>query len=417
MNESNEDELSEENKRKSDKNDDEKINKMKEFYDNKDDLENFYKNTDFLKEAGEENERRRRKKRKKTKIEKAIKVTKIVLILFIIILVIIGGIYFAAMGYINGKLGKMQIETIDESSLSASANQEMKKFRNIAILGLDSRYDTYDADYRTDCIIIASINTETNDVQLFSIFRDTYVEVNRTDGTTKLDKINHAYYGGVECTLKTINTNLDLNITEYVMADFNAVSDLVDAVGGIDINVDNSELQYINSYIDDVMKVTGKTSEKVTKSGVQNLNGVQAVAYCRIRYTSGKDYKRTERMREVLQKILDKAKGMGLGKIDGILDVILPKIRTNLTTDEIKEMIPKALSFNIKESFGWPYRTRGVEMEGDFFGPAITLETNVKQLHEEVYGQKNYEVPESIKAISDRIIEKTGVTEGMTPSN
>ena len=397
------------------RNDDE-LNRMKQFYENKDDLKSFYNNTDFLKHAEEENSKGRRKK-KKTKIEKAIKAVSILLIIFIIILIIIGAMYLAAMGYINGKLGKMKIETIDESNLSTSNNQEMKKYRNIAILGLDSRYDTYDADYRTDCIIIASINTENNDVQLFSIFRDTYVEVQYTDGTKKLDKINHAYYGGVESTLRTINTNLDLNITEYVMADFNAVSDLVDAVGGIDLNVDSSELQYINSYIDDVMKVTGKTSEKVSKTGLQNLNGVQSVAYCRIRYTSGKDYKRTERMREVLQKIIDKAKGMGLGKIDSILDVILPKIRTNLTTDEIKEMIPKALSFNIKESFGWPYRTRGVEMEGDFFGPAITLETNVKQLHEEVYGQKNYEVPENVKEISDRIIEKTGVTEDMTPSN
>lgn len=374
--------------------------------------ENLNNNLD---EDLEKNVKRKKNKNKKekTKIQKAIKVISIILIIFVILIVII---LLSGFGYINNKLGKMQIESIDESNLAISQmDKQMAKFRNIAILGTDTGSDSYATDTRTDCIIIASINTENNDVQLYSIYRDTYVEM-ELDGETKLNKINQAYYNGIENTLKTINKNLDLNITEFVMADFTAVADLVDAVGGIEINIDSSELEYINGYIDNIHKVTGMSSAKVTKTGTQKLTGVQAVAYCRIRYTAGKDYKRTERMREVLQKIIEKIKKLSIFEINNLLDKMLPQVKTNLTLNEIKDLIPKALSFNIKETFGWPYRTKGILINGDFFGPAATLETNVKQLHEEVYGQKDYKVTETVKAISDKIKKETGVTEN-TPSD
>lgn len=346
------------------------------------------------------------------KSKKGLKITVIILITVLSILTII---IILAFSYINNKLGKLNIESIttdlNELGIDEANNgqdMQMSKYRNIAILGLDSRYDTYDPDYRTDCIMIASINKDTDEVQLYSIYRDTYVEM-ELDGETKLDKINHAYYNGVENTLRTINKNLDLNITEYVMADFTALVDLVDLVGGIDIEIDQEEIKYINDYIKDVTKVTGKTADSITSTGVKHLNGVQAMAYCRIRYTTGLDYKRTERMREVLDKVFQKVKKMDVLKINNLLDALLPKIRTNIKSNEILELIPKALSFNISKSFGWPYTTTGVWMDGDFYGPATTLESNVKKLHEEVYKQTNYEVPEEIKEISNKIIEKTGV--------
>ena len=241
--------------------------------------------------------------KKKNRKNKRPRITVIILISVLVVLI---AIVLLAYIYINNKLGKLNIENItnDLSELgSDKANQDknsqMSKYRNIAILGLDSRYDTYDPDYRTDCIMIASINKETNEVQLYSIYRDTYVEM-QLDGETKLDKINHAYYNGVENTLRTINKNLDLNITEYVMADFPALVDLVDKVDGIDIEIDKEEIKYINDYIKDVTKVTGKSADSITSTGMKHLNGVQAMSYCRIRYTTGLDYKRTERMREVL---------------------------------------------------------------------------------------------------------------------
>lgn len=351
---------------------------------------------------------------KKVKNKSKHKAIKIIGIIILIIILICVALFFVANGVINSKLNKMQYEPItnnlnelgiDETS---NENSQMSKFRNIAILGVDSRYDDYNTVYRTDCIMIASINTETSEVQLYSIYRDTYVQM-ELDGEIILDKINHAYYNGVENTLKTINENLDLNISEYVMADFTAVVDLVNSVGGIDIDIDSEEIKYINDYIKDVTSVTGQKAENITKTGVNHLNGVQAMAYCRIRYTTGLDYKRTERMREVLGKVAEKIKAMNLGQINNLLDEFLPKIKTNLTAGDIKSLIPMALSLKVKDSFGWPYTTTGVWMRGDFYGPATTLESNVKRLHEEVYGQTDYVVPKSIVEISNKIIEDTGV--------
>ena len=357
-------------------------------------------------------EKSENKNDKSNKKSRKLRITVIVLITVLIIFaLLISTVFF----YINNKINKLNIENITNNlnelgidKANQDKNSQMSKYRNIAILGLDSRYDTYDPDYRTDCIMIASINKETDEVQLYSIYRDTYVEM-ELDGETKLDKINHAYYNGVENTLRTINKNLDLNITEYVMADFTALVDLVDKVDGIDIEIDKEEIKYINDYIKDVTKVTGKSADSITSTGMKHLNGVQAMAYCRIRYTTGLDYKRTERMREVLEKVFQKVKQLDLIKINNLLDEFLPKIRTNIKTNEILELIPKVLSFNISSSFGWPYTTTGVWMDGDFYGPATTLESNVKKLHEEVYKQTNYEVPEEIKEISNKIIEKTGV--------
>ena len=185
----------------------------------------------------------------------------------------------------------------------------------------------------------------------------------------------------------------------------------MDSVGGIDINIDSEEIKYINGYINDVTKVTGKTADKITKTGVNHLNGVQAVSYCRIRYTTGKDYKRTERMRTVLEKVFEKAKKKSIPELNSILDTMLQKtkIRTNLTAMDITSLIPTMLNATIKESFGWPYKTTGVWMRGDFYGPAASLESNVKKLHKEVYGQEDYEVPDNIKEISNQIIKETGV--------
>ena len=355
-------------------------------------------------------EDKKRFKNEKSNKHKKLKIFGVIIAIILIIVIIL---IVLAYGYLNSKLGKLQVEHItnDLNELGISeANQEsdMSQYRNIAILGLDSRYDTYDPDYRTDCIMVASINKVTNEVQLYSIYRDTYVQM-ELDGETVFDKINHAYYNGVENTLKTINENLDLNITEYVMADFTAIADLVDSVGGIDIDIDNEEIEYINDYIKDVTKVTGKEAENITKTGLNHLNGVQAMSYCRIRYTTGLDYKRTERMREVLGKVAEKIKAMDLGQINNLLDDFLPKIKTNLTANDIKSLIPMALSLKVKDSFGWPYTTTGVWMRGDFYGPATTLESNVKRLHEEVYGQTDYVVPENIVEISNKIIEDTGV--------
>ena len=130
--------------------------------------------------------------------------------------------------------------------------------------------------------------------------------------------------------MSTLNTNLDLNIKEFVTVNFESVVDIVNAVGGVSVNITSEELKYINGYIDEINNVTGNKASHVTKTGTQTLNGVQALAYGRIRYTAGGDYKRTERMRDVMMAVVDKAKKMSVGQLNKLADTLLPKIYTNI---------------------------------------------------------------------------------------
>ena len=240
---------------------------------------------------------------KKTSSKKrVIKILLGVLITFLIIVLAAGG---TAFWFVQNKVSKMQQVKIDESEISVSDNKNLEGYRNIAIFGVDSRSDDYGTGNRSDCIIIASINNKTHEIKLISVYRDTYVQIEGHG----LDKITHAYsYGEAPLALKTLNENLDLNITEFVTVNFDSVSDAVDALGGIKMDITSAEVKYINGYIDETSSVTGKKSSHITKAGTYVLDGVQAVAYSRIRYTSGGDYKRTERMRDVITAMLTKLK-------------------------------------------------------------------------------------------------------------
>ena len=227
-------------------------------------------------------------------------------------------------------------------------------------------------------------------------------------GSERLDKVTHAYsYGGAQNTLKALNTNLDLNISEYVTVNFDAVIAAVNAMGGVNIDIDSSELKYINDYIDATSQSSGVKSSHITKTGTQTLDGVQAVAYSRIRYTAGGDYKRTERMRTVVTAMMKKAKTLSITKLNSLADTILPKISTNISSMEIVSLIPSIASFNITESLGWPYETQGITLDR-WYGVPITLESNVLKLHQEAFGQEDYEVSDTVKTISNQIIKKTG---------
>lgn len=342
-----------------------------------------------------------RKKVNSTK-RKILKVILGILIAFLIIVVAAGG---TAFWYVQNKLGKMNKVEIDESQLEVSKNENLSGYRNIAIFGVDSRADDYGKGNRSDCIIIASINNKTHDVKLISVYRDTYVQIEGHG----LDKITHAYsYGEAPLALKTLNTNLDLNIKEFVTVNFEAVSEAVDALGGIKMNITPAEVKYINGYIDETSKVTGKKSNHITKAGTYNLDGVQAVAYSRIRYTSGGDYKRTERMRDVITAMIAKLKTKNVSQINAIADKILPKVYTNLSTTDLLSMVPALASFNVAESIGWPYKTEGATINKVWYGVPKTLESNVEKLHQEVFNNPEYEAPSTVKTISNKIVTKTG---------
>ena len=336
---------------------------------------------------------------------------RIFLIIILIIVIIISGLVLAGFGFVNGKINKVQKENIDveEIGINEETSKQLEGYRNIALLGIDSRADDYGLGNRSDCMIIASINEKTNEVKLISVYRDTYVYVTE-NGTKKLDKITHAYsYGGAQNALKSLNEALDLNITEYVTVNFDAVIAAVNSLGGVYIDIDSSELKYINSYIDATSKSSEIKSSHLSTTGRQKLDGVQAVAYSRIRYTSGGDYKRTERMRTVIEAMLSKAKTLGIGQLNSFADTILPKIRTNISSSEIWGLVPSLASFKVTGSIGWPYETKGITLDR-WYGVPVTLENNVIKLHKEAFGQEDYEAPSTVKEMSNAIINKTVYT-------
>ena len=311
----------------------------------------------------------------------------IVLVLLIILAIIVGGTF----AFVHSKLSKMQQVDLNEDDLnvSAQAEQQLAEYRNIAIFGVDSRDDSYDKGNRSDCIIIASINNKTKEVKLISVYRDTYVQIEGHG----LDKITHAYsYGEAPLAIKTLNTNLDLNIKEFATVNFDVVKETVDYIGGISMPITSEEVGHISG---------------ITKPGTYTLTGEQALAYSRIRYASGGDYKRTERMRDVLTAVANKVKTLNISQLNGFVDTILPKVYTNITSADIFSMMPSIASYKITDSIGWPYETKGITLNR-WYGIPVTLENNVKRLHQEAFGEEDYTPSDTVKDISNQIIQKTG---------
>ena len=311
----------------------------------------------------------------------------IVLVLLIILAIIVGGTF----AFVHSKLSKMQQVDLNEDDLnvSAQAEQQLAEYRNIAIFGVDSRDDSYDKGNRSDCIIIASINNKTKELKLISVYRDTYVQIEGHG----LDKITHAYsYGEAPLAIKTLNTNLDLNIKEFATVNFDVVKETVDYIGGISMPITSEEVGHISG---------------ITKPGTYTLTGEQALAYSRIRYASGGDYKRTERMRDVLTAVANKVKTLNISQLNGFVDTILPKVYTNITSADIFSMMPSIASYKITDSIGWPYETKGITLDR-WYGIPVTLENNVKRLHQEAFDEADYTPSETVKDISNQIIQKTG---------
>ena len=317
---------------------------------------------------------------------------RIVVILLIILLILIIGIFATGSWFLNDKLDKINyVENVtrNEITIDEQVEENLSGYRNIALFGLDTREDSF-SNSRSDCIIIVSINNTTKDVKLLSVYRDTYVDV---DGHG-LTKITHAYaYGGPALALSTLNKNLDLDITEFVTVNFETVRTIVDEIGGVKITVTDAEATKIPD---------------INSAGTYNLNGDQALAYSRIRKIDT-DYQRTERMRTVLDAIFTKVKRLSVSSINSLLDTMLPHVSTNISKDEITKLIPDVLSYNITYSEGWPYETKGWTSDL-WYGIPITLESNVKALHETLFDETDYVPTETVKNISDKIVNKTGYT-------
>ena len=254
--------------------------------------------------------------------------------LFIGFLCILLAIVAVGGGYVIGLINKMDNVELNKDNLGI-VEEDLKeydnvnKIKNIALFGLDS---TDGETGRSDAIMIASVDPVHNKVKLTSIMRDSYVYI---DGYGN-DKINHAYaYGGPELSIKTINENFGLNIEEFVSVNFSSLPVIINILGGVDIEITQEELQYINDYINDINNRDGTSSPNITYAGVQHLDGTQALAYSRIRYTSGGDYKRTERQRTVLEALFNKLTSASVSSYNSLLNKVLPYVQTNLNTGDI----------------------------------------------------------------------------------
>lgn len=309
------------------------------------------------------------------------------LLLFLLITVIAGVATVAI--FLKTKLNKINYENVTEKDIEINEGVEevLTGYTNIALLGLDAQDATF-TNSRSDCIMLISINNVTKDVKIVSVYRDTYLDIEGYG----LDKVNHAYaYGRAPVALSTINKNLDLDITKYVTIDFDSVINIVDAIGGVEITLTNAETS----------QVTG-----ISGAGTYNLTGKQALEYGRIRKIDT-DYARTERMRNVVIKVFEKAKTLSLAQLNSLIDDLLPEVTTNVNQAEIISYASKITSYNVTDSFGWPYEVKGYTGAAWYAAP-VTLELNVKQLHEELFENEEYEVSETVKTISQSIINRTG---------
>lgn len=331
-----------------------------------------------------------------------------------LLLILIGGVFIYA------KLGKMNFTDLDFSKIGVntgvSDNNVMKGYTTIGLIGLDGRDGELKSGARSDTMIIASINNDTKKVKLVSVYRDTYLRIGEdSEGNGQYNKANAAYAeGGPEQFLSMLNTNLDLNVTDFVSVDFQAVAEAVELLGGIDVELKEEEVGHLNNYCVETSKVTGMDYTPLEeKAGVHHLNGVQTVSYARIRYTSGNDFRRAARQREVIYKIVEKAKNSDIATLSKILDKVFPKVYTSFTKAEILQMGMSMMSYDIEDQTGFPFDHLYGERVKDAMGGLdvvlpVTLESNVIKLHEFLYPEDSYTPSDEVKAYSQRIVDKSG---------
>lgn len=325
---------------------------------------------------------------------------KVLFILEIIVLLLfIGGLY--VYGQISAKLDKIDIQETDLQEQDIVTNDQapqMTGYITYALFGLDHRSKNEKLNTEnSDTIIIASINNDTKAVKLVSVYRDTLLNVK--DDT--YSKANAAYaLGGPAQAVNMLNTNLDLNITDYVSIDFDALVTVIDCLGGLDIPLSYAEIVHMNNYCVETAEETGKSYTPVELPepkpedqeaivGTYHLNGVQATSYCRTRYTASLDMGRTERQRRVIQMIVDKAKKAGLSTIFDIMDQVFPMVKTSVSKTEILKLIPAMIGYCIDETTGFPQDYKFATVKGSVIVPT-TLDSNVLKLHQFLYGNTNY---------------------------
>lgn len=346
------------------------------------------------------------------------KYRKILLGLEILVLLLVAvGFYF--WGELNKRLDLLEKNSAgfeEERVVINPDAPEMTGYKTYALFGIDHRDKNPEFNSEnSDTIIIASVNNDTKDVRLVSLYRDTLLNI----GDDIYAKANAAFaYGGPEQAISMLNKNLDLEITDYVAINFSALAEAVDCVGGLDVPMSYAELVHMNNYC-------VETAEEIEKEytpielperpedieaiiGTYHLNGVQATSYCRIRYTANMDMGRTIRQRQTIQRIISKAKDGGISLVFDMMDQIFPLVRTSLTKNEILAILPTLIGYSVDETTGFPYEYGFSDVRGSIIVPT-DLVSNVTMLHQFLYGEDiEYEPTSEVHEYSSMIIEIAG---------
>lgn len=298
-------------------------------------------------------------------------------------------------------------ESVKEKLGNTTDTEERTGYYNVALFGVDSREGELGKGNRSDTIMICSVNMDTHEVRLISIYRDTYLNL----GNDSYNKCNAAYaQGGPEQAIGMINMNTDMYVTDYVTIGFAGLIDAVDALGGVELEVTEAEISHLNNYQLTMADELGVSYTPVTETGRQTLNGLQATAYCRIRYTAGDDFKRAERQRDLLTAMMEKAKTASIGTLNEVLNAVLPQISTSLNVEDIVPMLGMIGNYEMTVSDGFPFATNRnggkIGSKGSCVVPT-TLEENVILLHELLFPEEGYTPSKELKEYSAIIEQDT----------
>ena len=333
------------------------------------------------------------------------KIRRTLLVLLLILLIAAGVLVYRFLG--SFQAGGQPIDPLANEQVSRDAS--MIGYTNIALFGVDSTEGALDqGNNRSDMIMIASIHDLTGEVKLVSVYRDTLLRVSEDDLYTKC---NAAYaYGGPQQAVTMLNRNLDLNIQDYATVGFGGLADAIDAVGGIELDITEEEIHFLNDYQSTMAEPLGKQYIPIEHAGTQTVNGLQATAYCRIRYTAGDDFRRTERQRTVLMKLLAKAKTASPAQLKSLLDMMTRDVSTSLSKTKMLELAAQLVRADVTDTLGFPASDKIATgmVDGASMVIPVDLKANVVWLHGVLFGDLYYEVSPEVEAISQRVSQITG---------
>lgn len=337
------------------------------------------------------------------------------LILELLVLVTALGILYVTLKATDSKTGAEKVNLKEENiSVNPEVKEKVQKqpeegareenkytgIFNIAFFGVDARDGSLGRGNRSDTIMLCSIDMDKHEVRLVSIFRDTYLNL----GNDTYNKCNTAYaQGGPEQAISMINMNTDMYVTEYITVGFKGLKEAIDALGGIEMEITETEISHLNNYQSTMAAEMNVAYTPVAEAGKQTLNGLQATAYCRIRYGGGDDFRRAQRQRDVLIAMMEKAKTVSIGSLTEVMNAVLPNVQTSLDVQDIIPVLGMIGDYKVTVSDGFPFegmRNGGtIGTKGDCVVP-VTLEENVIRLHELLYAEEAYEPSKELKEFS-----------------